>query len=220
MSGKSIGLGDDLHHYLVGHGWREPEVMARLRAETESLPQRNMQIAPEQAAFMALVVELIGARRCIELGTFTGYSALAVALALPPDGRLVCCDVSKEWTDVARRYWDEAGVADRIDLRLGPALATLDRLLAEGADGSFDFAFVDAAKTEYSDYYTRLLLLLRPGGVMLFDNVLWDGAVIDPKATDDDTNGVRELNDLLATDERVTVSMIPLADGVTLARKR
>src|SRR5439155_10870723 len=170
-----------------------------------------------RAACRARVVELMGARRCISLGTFTGYSALAVALALPPDGRLVCCDVSKEWTDVARRYWDEAGVADRIDLRLGPALATLDRLLAEGADGSFDFAFVAAAKTEYSDYYTRRLLLLRPGGVMLFDNVLCDGAVIDPKATDDDTNGVRELNDLLATDERVTVSMIPLADGVTLA---
>jgi predicted O-methyltransferase YrrM len=162
----------------------------------------------------------MGARRCIELGTFTGYSSLAVALALPPDGRLVCCDVSAEWTSVARRYWAEAGVADRVELRLGEALESLDALLDDGSAGTFDFAFVDASKEEYPEYHERLLRLLRSGGLIVYDNVFWDGAILDPNDHGADTEGVRRLNDRLATDERVDVVMLPVADGVTLARKR
>jgi caffeoyl-CoA O-methyltransferase len=219
MSNISLGLPADLHDYLVGHV-REPEILRRLRDETALLPEHNMQIAPEQGALMALLVQLIGARQCIELGTFTGYSSLAVALALPPDGRIVCCDLSEEWTSVARRYWAEAGVADRVDLRLGPALETLDELLAGGAAGTFDFAFIDAAKREYPDYHERIVRLLRQGGLAVFDNVLWDGGVIDDSMTDPDTLGVRRLNDRLFNDERVAISMIPVADGLTLAVKR
>jgi predicted O-methyltransferase YrrM len=184
------------------------------------MPQHDMQIAPEQGAFMAMLVRLLGAKRCIELGTFTGYSSLVVALALPADGRIVCCDVSDEWTSVARRYWSEAGVADRVDLRLGPALETLDELLAGGASGTYDFAFIDASKREYPDYHERILRLLRPGGLAVYDNVFWDGDVLDESKTDPDTLGVRRLNERLAADERVDVSMIPVADGLTLARKR
>lgn len=220
MSNASIGLPPDLHAYLLRHGVREPEILRRLREETASLPQHNMQIAPEQGALMALLVQLSGARRAIELGTFTGYSSLAVALAMPPDGTMVCCDVSDEWTSVARRYWSEAGVADRIDLRLGPALETLDGLLASGATGTFDFAFIDADKRNYPDYHERIVQLLGSGGLALYDNVLWDGNVIDESKTDIDTVGVRRLNERLATDERVTISMIPVADGLTLALKR
>lgn len=220
MSNASLGLPPDLHAYLVEHGVREPDILKRLRAETALLPQHNMQIAPEQGGFMSMLVRLIDARRCIELGTFTGYSSLAVALALPSDGRIVCCDVSEEWTSVARRYWAEAGVADRVDLRLGPALATLDELLAGGAAGTFDFAFIDASKVEYPDYHERIVRLLRQGGLALYDNVLWDGGVIDESKTDPDTLGVRRLNDRLVQDERVDISMIPVADGLTLVRKR
>jgi caffeoyl-CoA O-methyltransferase len=220
MSNVSLGLPPDLQAYLVGHGVREPDILKRLREETALLPQHSMQIAPEQGAFMAMLVSLIGARRCIELGTFTGYSSLAVALALPPDGRIICCDVSERWTSVARRYWAEAGVADRVELRLGPALETLDVLLSEGAGGTFDFAFVDAAKDEYPAYHERLIELLRSGGLIVYDNVFWGGEVIDPSVDDEDVRGVRRLNALLATDERVSISMIPLADGLTLARKR
>jgi predicted O-methyltransferase YrrM len=220
MANTTIGLSDDLAAYIVEHGVREPEILARLREETAPLPQHGMQISPEQGAFLAMLVRLLGARRCLEIGTFTGYSSLSVALALPPDGRLVCCDVSEEWTAVARRYWAEAGVADRVELRLGPALATLDGLLADGATGTFDFAFVDASKREYPDYHERVLKLLRSGGLVVYDNVLWGGAVVDPTDDDPDTNGVRRLNDRLATDERVDVSMLPVSDGLTLARKR
>jgi predicted O-methyltransferase YrrM len=220
MSAKSLGLPDDLHGYLVRVGVREPEVLRRLREHTAALPQYDMQIAPEQGAFMAWLVELTGARRCLELGTFTGYSALAVALAMPPDGRMLCCDVNPEWTDIARRFWADAGVSDRIELRLGPALATLDELLAGGAAGSVDFAFVDADKAEYPAYYDRLIRLVRRGGVMLWDNVFWGGEVIRPEADDADVRAIRELNERLAGDERVSVAMLPLADGVTLLRKR
>jgi len=220
MSNVSVGLAPDLHAYLVEHGVREPDILRRLRAETADLPQHDMQIAPEQGALMALLVGLIGARRCIELGTFTGYSSLVVALALPADGEIVCCDVSEEWTSVARRYWSEAGVADRVDLRLGPALETLDDLIAGGASGTFDFAFIDASKREYPDYHERILRLLRQGGLALYDNVLWDGDVIDESKTDPDTVGVRRLNDRLLADERVSISMIPVADGLTLVQKR
>jgi O-methyltransferase len=220
MSNVSLGLPPDLQAYLVEHGVREPDILKRLREETAALPQHDMQIAPEQGAFMAMLVGLIGARRCIELGTFTGYSSLAVALALPADGRIVCCDVSEEWTSVARRYWGEAGVADRVDLRLGPALETLDALIAAGASGTFDFAFIDASKREYPEYHERILRLLRQGGLALYDNVLWEGGVIDNSMTDADTVGVRRLNDRLVGDERVSISMIPVADGLTLVQKR
>ncbi len=220
MSNVSLGLPPDLHSYLVRHGVREPDILRRLREETASLPQHDMQIAPEQGDLMALLVQLSGARRAFELGTFTGYSSLAVALAMPPDGTIVCCDVSDEWTSVARRYWAEAGVADRVDLRLAPALETLDSLLASGAAGTFDFAFIDAAKRDYADYHERIVQLLRTGGLAVYDNVLWDGGVIDKSMTDEDTVGVRRLNERLATDERVTISMIPVADGLTLALKR
>jgi predicted O-methyltransferase YrrM len=220
MSNVSLGLPPDLHTYLLRRGVREPEILQRLREETASLPQATMQISPEQGALMAMLVRLMGAKQCLEIGTFTGYSSLAVALALPSDGRVVCCDLSDEWTTVARRYWAEAGVTDRMDLRLGPALRTLDALLADGAAGTFDFAFVDAAKREYPEYHERVMELLRRGGLVAYDNVLWGGAVIDEAQTDKDTLGVRRLNDRLANDERVDVSMIPVGDGLTLARKR
>lgn len=220
MSNASVGVPPDLHAYLLRHGVREPDILRRLREETASLPQHDMQIAPEQGALMALLVQLSGARRAIELGTFTGYSSLAVITAMPPDGSIVCCDVSDAWTSVARRYWAEAGVADRVDLRLAPALETLDGLLAGGAAGTFDFAFVDADKRTYPDYHERIVQLLRSGGVVLYDNVFWGGDVIDDTKRDPDTLGVRRLNERLATDERVTISMIPVADGLTIALKR
>jgi len=220
MANASMGLPADLEQYLVKHGVREPEILARLRDETALIPQHRMQIAPEQGALLALLVELTGAKRCLEIGTFTGYSSLIVALAMPPDGTIVCCDVSEEWTAVARRYWAEAGVADRVDLRLAPALETLDALLADGAEGTFDFAFVDARKSEYPDYHERVVQLLRSGGLAAYDNVLWGGAVADDSKQDADTLAIRRLNDRLASDERVTIAMLPLADGVTLARKR
>jgi predicted O-methyltransferase YrrM len=220
MSNASIGLPPDLHAYLIRYGVREPDILRRLRDETADLPQHSMQIAPEQGALMALLVRISGARRAIELGTFTGYSSLAVMLAMPPDGTMVCCDVSDEWTSVARRYWSEAGVADRVDLRLAPALETLDALLASGAAGTFDFAFIDANKRDYPDYHERIVQLLGSGGLALYDNVLRDGAVIDASMTDVDTIGIRRLNERLATDERVSISMIPVADGLTLALKR
>jgi predicted O-methyltransferase YrrM len=220
MSNVSMGLPPDLQDYLVRHGVREPGILRRLRDETARLPQHNMQIAPEQGALLSLLVELTGAKRCIELGTFTGYSSLVVTLAMPPDGTIVCCDISEEWTSIARRYWAEAGVADRVDLRLGPALETLDELLAGGAANTFDFAFVDANKVDYPEYHERIVQLLRLGGLAAYDNVLWGGRVADDSEQDADTLGIRRLNERLASDERVSISMLPLADGVTLARKR
>ncbi len=220
MSVKSVGLSDELHGYLLRFGVREPEILARLREETGRLPQRDMQIAPEQGSFMALLVELLQPRRCLEVGTFTGYSSLAVALALPDDGRVVCCDVSEEWTDIARRYWTEAGVQDLCELRLAPAIHTLDDLLAQGQRATFDFAFLDADKENYPGYYEQILELLRPGGLLLVDNVFWNGEVARPDVDEPAVRAVRALNQRIAADERVTVAMIPLADGLTLARKR
>lgn len=220
MTNKTIGLSDELAAYVVKFGARESDTLAQLREETAALPQHRMQIAPEEGAFLAFLVELIGARRCIEIGTFTGYSSIAIAAALPEDGKLVCCDVSETWTSVARKYWDMAGVADKIDLRLGPALETLDQLLADGGESTFDFAFVDADKAGYDDYYERLLLLVRPGGLIVFDNTLWAGAVLDQNAEDEDTRALQALNVKLATDDRVSVCLLPIADGVTLARRR
>ena len=179
MTNKTIGISDELAAYVVRVGTREPALLARLREETAAIPQHGLQVAPEQGAFLALLVELIGARRCIEVGTFTGYSSLAVALALLEDGRLVCCDVSEEWTALARKYWSAAGVADKIDLRIAPAADTLDQLLGAGENDSYDFAFVDADKAGYDSYYERLLGLVRPGGLIAFDNTLWHGRVLD-----------------------------------------
>jgi caffeoyl-CoA O-methyltransferase len=179
-----------------------------------------MQIAPEQGQFMALLVELIGAKRALEVGTFTGYSSLCVALAMPTDGRLTVCDVSEDYTAVARRYWAEAGVAGKIDLRLAPALETLDALIAAGGSGGYDFAFIDADKENYDGYYERTLTLLRTGGLVAVDNVLWDGAVVDAAKQDRDTRTIRALNEKLLGDQRVSLSLVPIGDGLTLARKR
>jgi predicted O-methyltransferase YrrM len=221
MSNKTIGMSDRLYEYLLDVGVREPDVLARLRQETASLPQHDMQIAPEQGAFMAMLVTLMGARRCIEVGTFTGYSSTTVAMALPADGTLLCCDVSAEWTGIARRHWAEAGVEHKIELRIGPAVETLDSLVAEGRQGSYDFAFVDADKAGYGAYYERLLELVRPGGVIAFDNVFYGGDVLDPEPADDaDLAMIKQLNRSLATDERVDISMVPIADGLTLVRRR
>jgi len=220
MSNRSIQLDDALYAYLLKNSLRETDVMRRLREETAKLPGSGMQIGPEQGQFMALLVELMGARRCLEVGTFTGYSALAVAQALPEDGRLVACDVNEKTAAVARRYWQEAGVAGKIDLRLAPAGETLDALLAEGAAGSFDFAFIDADKTNYDGYYEQALRLLRKGGLIAVDNVLWGGAVINSSHDDPDTKAIRALNAKIAADQRVSCSLLPLGDGLTLAIKR
>lgn len=220
MANKTMGISDELAAYVVKVGAREPEILARLREETAAIPQHGMQIAPEEGAFLALMVELIGARRCIEVGTFTGYSSTAIALALPQDGQLVCCDVSEEWTSLASKYWDEAGVADKIDLRIAPAAETLDQLLADGEEDAFDFAFIDADKAGYDGYYERLLRLVRRGGLIALDNTLWSGKVLNKDADDEDTRALQALNVKLADDERITLCLLPVADGVTLARRR
>jgi caffeoyl-CoA O-methyltransferase len=220
MSNRSITLTDSLYDYMNDVSLREPPLLLALREETSELTQRSMQISPEQGQFMALLARLIGARRCLEVGVFTGYSSLATALALPDDGRIVACDVSEEWTSVARRYWKRAGVEHKIDLRLAPATETLDALLAHGEAGTFDFAFIDADKTGYLAYYERTLALLRTGGLVLIDNTLWSGRVADPEVADDDTVALRHFNEVLHRDERVDLSLLPLGDGLTLARKR
>ena len=220
MSRQTLNLTDRLYDYLLDVSLREPPLLARLREETAKVPMAEMQISPEQGQFMALLVELIGARRTLEVGTFTGYSALAVALALAPEGRVITCDINEEMTAIARRYWAEAGVAGKIDLRLAPAVDTLDGLLADGQAGQFDFAFIDADKTNYLAYYERTLGLLRSGGLIAVDNVLWNGAVADPERQDDDTSAIRAFNEALHADERVSLSLLPIGDGLTLARKR
>lgn len=219
LSSRSIQLTPALYDYLQAVSLREPEILARLRAETASLPGSGMQIGPEQGQFMALLAESIGARRALEVGTFTGYSSLCVARALPEDGRLTACDISEDYTAVARRYWAEAGVAGKIELRIGPALDSLDALIAERAE-PYDFAFIDADKTNYARYFERALRLLRPGGLIAVDNVLWGGSVIDPKQDDEDTQAIRAFNQALHEDQRVSISLLPLGDGLTLARKR
>src|SRR5450432_1614895 len=220
MSAKTIPVTDAIWQYLIDVTVREPAVLGKLRDETSRMPNGGMQISQEQGQFMALLVELIGARRAIEVGVFTGYSSLRVALALPADGRLVACDVSEEYTNVARRYWREAGVEEKIELRLGPALATLNALIAQGERGRFDFAFIDADKANYGGYYERCLELVRPGGLVAVDNTLWSGAVADPNKQDADTRAIRELNAKVADDPRVSSSLVPIGDGLLLARKR
>jgi caffeoyl-CoA O-methyltransferase len=220
MAKRPTEITDRLYDYILEASLREPPVLARLREETDKMPYAAMQISPDQGQFMRLLVELIGARRTIEVGTFTGYSALSVALSLPPDGKVVACDISEEYTAVARRYWAEAGVADKIDLRLGPAAGTLDALLAEGGAGAYDFMFIDADKQGYEAYYERGLGLIRPGGLIAVDNVLWSGAVADPSRDDEETRCIRALNARMRGDERVTVALVAVGDGLMLARKR
>lgn len=220
MSSRTIVLNDALYEYLLSVSLREPDVLCRLREETAKMPQHNMQISPEQGQFMALLVELTGARKCLEVGTFTGYSTLSVALALPEDGQIVACDISEEFTSRAKPYWQEAGVAGKIDLRLGPALETLDALIADGESGAFDFAFIDADKVNYQGYFQRALDLIRRGGLILVDNVLWSGAVVDPARDDEDTEAIRAFNQACADDPRISLSLVPIGDGLTLARKR
>jgi len=217
MANTSIGLPPDVNDYLVQHGVRESALLTRLRDETKAIPQHNMQIAPEQGAFLALLVELIGARRCLEIGTFTGYSSLAVALAMPPHGTIVCCDVSDEWTSIARRSWAAAGVADRIELRLGPGADTLRSLPQEE---TIDLAFIDADKPNYANYYDELLPRVRRNGLILVDNVLWSGRVVDDDASDENTVAIKAFNDKVASDDRVEAVMLPISDGLTLLRKR
>ena len=220
MSTRTIQLTDALHAYLLEYSLREAPLLRRLREETAALPRANMQIAPEQGQFMQLLLRLMGARRCLEIGTFTGYSSLAMALSLPEDGEVVTCDLSEDWTAMARRFWEAAGVARRIRLELGPAEDTLNRLVSEGESGLFDFAFIDADKVSYATYYDLCLRLLRPGGLIAVDNTLWGGSVADPSATDSDTLAIREFNRLLRDDPRIDLSLVPIGDGLTLARKK
>jgi len=220
MSNRTLVLDDILYQYLLEHSVRESSLLRELRERTLKHEIARMQIAPEQGQFMALLVELLAPRKIIEIGTFTGYSALCMALAMPPDGKLICCDLSEEWTAVGRSYWQRAGVSDRIELRIAPALETLDELTQSGSAGSFDLAFIDADKTNYASYYERCLDLLRPGGLLMFDNTLWRGSVADPSNQDADTLALRALNKALHEDERVSISLVPIGDGLTLARKR
>jgi caffeoyl-CoA O-methyltransferase len=220
MATGDTTIDDELLDYIGRVTLREPEILRRLRDEISIHPYASMQISAEQGQFMALLVHLLSARKTLEIGVFTGYSSLAVALALPDDGRIIACDVSEEWTSIARRYWREAGVERKIDLRLGPALKTLDDLIAQGQGGRFDFAFIDADKENYINYYERALVLVRQGGLIAVDNVLWDGKVIDLSENDADTRAIRAFNESLHKDERVWLSMLPIRDGLTLACKK
>ena len=219
MSKQTLGLEQNLYDYLLAVSLREPTILTQLRQETAQMPRSIMQISPEQGQFMALLIKLIGAKKTLEVGVFTGYSSLVVALALPADGKIVACDVSEEYTSVARRYWQQAGVADKIDLHIAPALETLDKLLTAGEAGSFDFAFIDADKGNYDNYYERCLELIRPGGLIAIDNVLWSGKVAETEIQDNQTNKIRALNRKLHQDSRITLSLVPIADGLTLAMK-
>jgi caffeoyl-CoA O-methyltransferase len=220
MSATTLAMTDAIREYLLAVSVREPPLLARLREETQRLPSGGMQISPEQGRFMAFLVELVGVRRYLEVGVFTGYSSLAVALAMPADGRIVACDRSEEWTSVARRYWREAGVSEKIDLRIGFALDTLDELLEGGARGTFDFAFVDADNAGALEYYARGLEHLRRGGLYAFDTALWAGRVADPKNDEPSTLGVRALNSRVSNDPRVSATLVPIGDGLLLATKR
>lgn len=220
MVARTLFMPRRMHEYVLANAVRELPLQRALRAETARLPRAGMQIAPEQGPLLQLLVKMLGARRCIEIGTFTGYSALAIALALPKGGRLVCCDHSAEWTAIARRYWKKAGVEKRIDLRLGPALATLDALLARGGAGKYDFAFIDADKSNYANYYERCIRLVRRGGLIAADNTLWYGRVADPRDREPDTPFIRTFNRKLLRDARVDLSLVPIGDGLTLALKR
>ncbi|MGB3694480.1 MAG: class I SAM-dependent methyltransferase [Spirulinaceae cyanobacterium] len=217
---KNLNLSDRLHQYLLSVSLREAKILTQLRQETAQLPGARMQIAPEQGQFLALLVQLLGAKKTLEIGVFTGYSSLCVALALPADGKVIACDVNEESTAIAHRYWQQAGVSHKIDLRLAPALETLQQLLNLGEAGSFDFVFIDADKRNYDLYYEKSLQLLRVGGIIVIDNVLWGGKVADAEVQDPQTSAIRTLNEKLHKDTRVTISMLAIADGLTLAWKR
>ena len=218
--GRAVTMNEQLYRYIIDHSLRDHPVLRELREETAKLARAVMQIGADQGQFMALLARLTCARRCIEVGVFTGYSSLAVALALPEDGQIVALDVSEEWTSIARRYWKKAGVEKKIDLRLGPALDTLDTLLALRQEGRYDMAFIDADKGNYLGYYERCLALLRPGGLILIDNTLWSGDVADPSKREPDTVALRAVNDALHHDERIDLALLPVGDGLTLARRR
>ncbi|MEW9900727.1 class I SAM-dependent methyltransferase [Chitinivorax sp. PXF-14] len=229
MDKSEIKFTSALHDYILSVSLREPDVLRRLREETDRDPNAIMQIPPEQGQLMAFLIRVLGAKKAIEIGTYTGYSTLCVALALPQDGVVVACDINDGWAEIGRKYWNEAGVADRIDFRLGPALDTMDELLASGQRETFDFAFIDADKSNYIRYYEATLSLLRPGGIIAIDNVLLFGSVVDPTVLDadlrsrisnDDISVLRELNEKIGKDPRVDLSMLPVADGLTLVRKR
>jgi predicted O-methyltransferase YrrM len=225
---SEIKFSKELYEYILSVSLREPDALRRLREETDNDPNAIMQIPPEQGQFMAFLVRMLGARKAIEIGVYTGYSALSVALALPNDGLVIACDINDDWACTGRKYWEEAGVADRIDFRLGPALETIESLLSSGQAGTFDFAFIDADKSNYIHYYEACLSLLRTGGVIAIDNVLLFGSVVDPSVLDEDLKQrisdadiavLRDLNNKIASDSRVDVSMLPIADGLTLVRK-
>lgn len=218
MSNRTLSLDEHLHDYLLSVSLREPDILKRLREETAALPEHNMQIAPEQGQFMQLLAGVIGARRILEVGTFTGYSALCLALAIPDDGKVVCCDLSEGWTNVGKRYWKEAAVDHKIQLYIAPAVETLEQLIDQKGP-EFDLMFIDADKENYSLYYELGLQLLRPGGLMMIDNVLWNGAVINPADQEASTNAIREINERVFVDERVELSLVPIGDGLTLVRK-
>ena len=219
MSNKTFFLSDELYEYILGVSLREDDVLRKLREKTAKLPQHAMQIAPEQGQFMAMLVRMLGAERTLDIGVFTGYSSLVVARALPEHGQVIACDVSEEWTAIARRHWKKANVGHKIRLHIAPALETLDTLLADGHGGTFDFAFIDADKVNYEHYYERCLGLVRMGGVIAVDNVLWNGEVMNAHSEDEDTQAIRDFNEKLHNDRRIDLSLVPIADGLTLARK-
>jgi predicted O-methyltransferase YrrM len=219
MSNKTIGLADPVYDYLLSVSVREAPLLKRLRDETSKLPLAMMQIAPEQGQLLSLLVQALQPKKCLEVGVFTGYSSLVVALALPPDGHITACDVNEQWTSIARRYWQEAGVEQKVDLYLAPALQTLDRLIAHGQAATYDFAFIDADKQNYWGYYERALTLLRAGGLIAVDNTLWSGRPADPAADDSETQAIRAFNQRLFKDSRVRISLVPIGDGMTLALK-
>jgi len=220
MSKRTLDLSDKVYDYLLNHSLREPELLAELRRETSQLEMSIMQISPEQGQFMSLLVKVLGVKRAIEVGVYTGYSSLSVAMAMPSDGELIVCDTNEEWTNIASRYWARAGLSERITLMLAPALDTLKSLIKSGQAGQFDFAFIDADKTNYKNYYDCCLELIRPGGMIAIDNVLWDGAVADDTDDSEDTQAIRELNDYIHQDQRVDLSMLPIGDGLSLVRRR
>ena len=220
MSNRTIAITESIYQYLCDHSLREDPILKDLRDHTYDMEERAMQIAPEQGQFMQMLVKLIGAKNTIEVGVFTGYSSLAIALALPEDGRIVACDVNPQYTSVAEKFWVSAGVREKIDLRIGPAKDTLLGLINGGFTGTFDFAFIDADKINYDHYYELCLQLIRPGGLITVDNVLWGGAVSDDAINDVDTNAIRALNDKLHQDKRIDLSLVPVGDGLTLAMKR
>jgi len=220
MANRTLNLNTKLYDYVLDVGLREPEILARLREATEQEEMSVMRSAPEQGQFMAMLLKLTGAKRVLEIGTYTGYATLWMALALPEDGGIVTCDVSERWTSVAHGFWKEAGVSERIRLELRPALETLDGMLAAGEQGSFDFAFIDADKVNYDAYYEACLKLVRPGGLICVDNVLWGGSVSDPDKQDESAEAIRAFNRKLRDDDRIELSMLPIADGLTLALKR